>query len=454
MYTNTEKVPLQYEAEFRERKTILIRARIRLFCLLSVSLYFFSTLAGIFLAPQEYEIQELYTGLFLVAGAAIIVWVNSRTRTPVRAKLMAYLFTGFILLLLLKLGIVYENEADIMSSVFVFTLFLVCITIPWTPRETIAVGGMHVGAYTLYYLYIERFMPDIASGIFDLGEYLDGMLFLVMAVFLCFVVRRKDYLRDIKDFILLKEIESKNRQMQKELEFAKRIQKTLVPNSISSERVDIEVSYLPVYYVGGDYAKFHFLDKDRLIFIISDVTGHGVSAALLVNRLHSEFERLAKEGNEPGLLLSRLDSFIKEEFEGTDMYLSAFSGLLDFKKMRMSYSNHGHPPQCLYHLSGAFVEDLPAQTAMLGLPMDDKGVRQDEVKFGEGDRILLFTDGVIETTDKDGSEYGKEKLEAFLRKNHAVPPHVFNQELIDELKAFSGSQKFKDDVFILHIAVK
>jgi sigma-B regulation protein RsbU (phosphoserine phosphatase) len=419
-----------------------------------VGLYFFSSLVGVILTPEGYNIQELYAGLSLAAGAAFIIWMNGRTRTPFGAKLMAYLFTTFILTLLFKLGTVYENQADIMSSIFVFTLFLVCITIPWTPRETIAVGGMHVGAYTLYYLYIQRFMPDIASGILDLGEYLDGMLFLVMAVFLCFVVRRRDHLRDIKDFVLLKEIESKNRQMQKELEFAKRIHKTLVPNSISSEKVDIEVSYLPVYYVGGDYAKFHFLDKDRLIFIISDVTGHGVSAALLVNRLHSEFERLAKEGNEPGILLSKLDDFIKEDFEGTDMYLSAFCGLLDFHKMRMSYSNHGHPPQCLYHLRGAFVEDLPAQMAMLGLPIDNVGVSQDEVKFGEGDRILLFTDGVIETTDKSGSEYGKEKLEAFLRENHDVPPHIFNQELIDDLKTFSGSQKFKDDVFILHMAVK
>jgi sigma-B regulation protein RsbU (phosphoserine phosphatase) len=290
--------------------------------------------------------------------------------------------------------------------------------------------------------------------VLDPGEYMEGMMFLLVSFVLCFVVRLMDWERDIQDFILLKQLEGKNRQMQKELELARRIHKTLVPNSISNENVEIEVSYLPAYYVGGDYAKFHFLDKDRMVFIISDVTGHGVSAALLVNRIHAEFERMAKDGKEPGVLLSELDEFIMGDFEGTDMYLSAFCGLLDFKKMRMLYSNHGHPPQCLYHVKGAFVEDLPAQTSMLGLPIDDKRIEQSEVKFEKGDRILLFTDGVTETRTSQGEEYGEDRLESFLRNNCETPPHVFNQQLVDELRTFSGNHKFADDVFILHMVIK
>ena len=107
-------------------------------------------------------------------------------------------------------------------------------------------------------------------------------------------------------------------------------------------------TYLPVYYIGGDYTKFNFLEKDKLIFIITDVTGHGVPAALLVNRIHSEYERLAKEGYSPGELLRELNKFIEEDFGSSGMYLSAFCGLLDFKKMKLTYSNYGHPSQLLF----------------------------------------------------------------------------------------------------------
>jgi sigma-B regulation protein RsbU (phosphoserine phosphatase) len=136
------------------------------------------------------------------------------------------------------------------------------------------------------------------------------------------------------------------------------------------------------------------------------------------------------------------------------MYLSAFCGLMDFRKMMMKYSNHGHPPQCVYHLSGSFVQELPAQTAMLGLPMEDAEVYQDEIKLGAGDRILLFTDGVTEAASKSGEMYGESRLEGFFRDNHALIPEDFNQRLLMDLEAFSGAENFKDDIFILNIALK
>lgn len=455
MFDKTAKAMLrEYHTEFLEREKLLIKNRIGLFCALAVALYFFASIISIIVDPATFQMQEVPAALILLVGAVIISRLNSRAATLARVRANAYIFTVFLLSLLIKIGLIYKDDAGIMASVFVFTLFLVSITIPWMPYETAIIGAMHMGAYTVYFLCIRLFMPNIAETVLSFGEYTEGLLFLFMSISLCLVVRQRDYLRDIKDFVLLKQIEAKNRQIQKELEFARRIQKTLVPNSISTEKVDIEVSYLPASYIGGDYAKFHFLDKDRLVFMISDVTGHGVSAALLVNRIHAEFERLAKEGKEPGKLLSELDDFIKGDFEGTDMYLSAFCGLLDFRKMRMVYSNHGHPPQCLYHVKGAFVEGLPAQTSMLGLPIEDKGVEQSEVKFEEGDRILLFTDGVTEARTTRGEEYGDERLEAFLRDNWQTPPPVFNEKLIDELRVFSGSHKFADDVFILHIAIK
>ena len=220
----------------------------------------------------------------------------------------------------------------------------------------------------------------------------DGLVFIAMATFISVLIRRKEIERDTHNFTLLKKVESQNTKNDQDLGLARRVHRTLVPDSFSHERADIWVSYIPMNYVSGDYAKFLFLDDDRLLVFISDVTGHGVAAALLVNRVHAEFERLVQEEQKPEWLLRKLNHFISRDFEGTNMYLSAFCGLLDFKTHVFSYANYGHPSQYFFHLNGSNIEHLASQNTLLGI-LPDGQHRQGEVLFEPGDRLLLFTDG-------------------------------------------------------------
>ncbi|MFC1480375.1 PP2C family protein-serine/threonine phosphatase [Candidatus Omnitrophota bacterium] len=452
MFQTVKKIPEQYREEFLEKQTSFIKSRVHLFCLLTVSIYFLAVLTGYILYPEESAILEVIVGLSLVVGGALILYLNTIARTIRIAKLNAYLFTALLLVLLVKLGITYKDDALISSAVFVFTIFLVSVTIPWKPVEVILVGAMHITAYTVNFLYV-KFLTAPPAGSFGVQEYLDGFIFLSMAIMLCLVIRRKETGRDVENFVLLKQVEDKNELMRKELEWATRIHKTIIPDSTSTDNVDIAVNYLPAYYIGGDYVKFEFLADDRLIFIISDVTGHGVPAALLVNRIHAEFERYAKEGKRPGLLLKKLNEFIKEDFEGSDMYLSAFCGMLDFKEMQLSYSNYGHPPQYLYRAKESDTQSLFAQTSLLGLPVDDDKVYQSEIDVDKGDRIFLFTDGVTEAVDSKGEQYGTKRLEDFLETNHTLSPVAFNDKLLKELNSYKDG-KFKDDVCIMGIEIE
>lgn len=439
--------------EFVEKQKELIKSRVQLLCVLTAAAYVFSVAVELVITPKEFRIQEVPIGMVLIIGAVLMIALTRASVTLRAAKLNAYAFLVFMLLLLVKLCSFYADQASGLDSAYVFMLFLVSMTIPWLPGEILLIGVLHAAAYSLFYASIKIYAVPKDSAAFELSDFMGGLLYIAMSLVLCYTVRRKEAIRDAKDFVLMKDVEEKNDQIEKELELAMRIHKTLVPNSISNSKVEVAVSYMPVYYIGGDYAKFHFLDENRLIFMVSDVTGHGVPAALLVNRIHAEFERFAKDGKEPGVLLEELDAFIKEDFEGTDMYLSAFCGLIDLNKMKMLYSNHGHPPQCIYRLRESRVQALPAQTAMLGLPMDDGKCYQDETGLEKGDRIVLFTDGVTETMNPGGDQFGDDGLEVFLSRNHALFPAVFNQKLLDELNAFSAG-KLRDDIFILHIEVK
>jgi serine phosphatase RsbU (regulator of sigma subunit) len=453
MFNPVAVIPSQYQEEFFCKQAKLIKSRVLLLCILILTIYFGSILATWLSGSVDFSPQETPVAALLVITCALILYVNHKSATISLTKLNACVFTALILFLLTKLNIIYYQFADSASTLYLLTLFLISFTIPWRVRDVLVISLMHCLAYVYLFFYFSNFSLPGQRGALDFGSFSDGIILLGIGLAFCMVMRRKEYRREVENFILLKEVEEKNDQMRRELELATRIHKTLIPKSMSTDLVDVAVMYLPMYYIGGDYAKFHFVDKDKLIFIICDITGHGVSAALLVNRIHAEFERLAHEGKSPGALLKELNDFIVEDFQGINMYLSAFCCELDFKEKTVTFSNHGHPSQYMYKVTDSVVSPLESQASLMGIPLADDGVYQRVVGFNNGDRILLFTDGVIETRGRDGSEFGQARLENFIRKNHGLDVDYFNRQLYDQLRAFRH-EPFEDDIFIVNIRIK
>jgi sigma-B regulation protein RsbU (phosphoserine phosphatase) len=127
--------------------------------------------------------------------------------------------------------------------------------------------------------------------------------------------------------------------------------------------------------------------------------------------------------------------------------------LLDFRQAKFFYSNYGHPSQYIYRVTESHVLALGSQTSLLGLPLREEAVYEHNIAFNKGDMILLFTDGVIETRNAEGEEYGEERLERFIAKNHALSVNDFNQHLMDELNAYKY-RDFKDDISVLSMRIK
>lgn len=448
------KIPKNYLTAFISKQTALIKSRTRLFCVLTAVIFFAAGLLAYITTPTEFKPEELPIWVIVLIGSLLVFYIAGKSRSINAAKLNAYLFTVILLFCLTYLCILYSEYINITPALYLFLLFMVVFTIPWEAREIASLSLMHIAAYSALFYYIRsRYTASDLPDVLETARYIDGLTLIAMGAILSFVVRRKEAALDTENFILLKQLEEKNTQMRQELELATRIHKTLIPHSVSTDMVDVAVMYLPMYYIGGDYAKFRFIDKDRFLFIICDVTGHGVSAALLVNRLHTEFERLARDGKEPGSLLKELNDFITEDFGEINMFLSAFCGLLDFKTMQLLYSNHGHPDQYIYRVTGGDIQRLTSQASLLGLPLEDENIYQHSVSFSKEDKILLFTDGVLDARNKAGELYGEVRLEDFIRNQSALEPNRFNQILLDELNSFKD-QPFTDDIFILSIHIK
>ncbi|MDD4956422.1 MAG: PP2C family protein-serine/threonine phosphatase [Candidatus Omnitrophica bacterium] len=453
-----KEIPAEFRDEFIQGYISLIRSRMGLLCRLTISIYLVVDALYYMFFPEGYKPEEILVGLLLALGGAVMLFISNKAKSLFSAKLSVYLYTAFLLALMVQLNLVFGDESGKeamlagIGPLFVFSFFLVSVTIPWRPSETVVLGFMHFMAYTLHFM-TSMFLFQIEGAEAEFELYFNGIIFLLMSFIICFTVRRYEMNRDIQNFLLLKEVESRNEQVNRELELASRIHKSIISHSVSTRKFDVSIDYVPVYYIGGDYVKYVLLPGERLLFVISDITGHGVPAALLVNRIHAEFERMAKEGKEPGVLMRDLNEFIKEDFAGSDMYLTAFCGLLDMKKMELQYSNHGHPPQYVIDPATGGMRELAAQTSLLGLPYVDDGIYQDSVNIGHSERILLYTDGVTETFNAKGEQYGEQRLRDLLAAHSRSTSEELNSALIGELESFK-SGPFKDDICIMCITLK
>ena len=288
----------------------------------------------------------------------------------------------------------------------------------------------------------------------EVGYLETNVIIFIFGAVVSAVFKGCDENRRAEQFMLRKELEEKNIAMQQELELAKQVHRSLIPKSFSDDKVEIAVSYLPYFYVGGDYARFDFLDKDRLLIFIMDITGHGVSAALLVNRLHTEIGNLARKFSQPGDILKELDLFVQKSFEDTHKFLTACACVVDFKEKRLFYSNFGHPPQILYQGSTKEIQWLSSQHHMLGIATSPtEKMYETELKFNKGDHILLFTDGVLEVQGRDKEMFGGKRLEKFIQEKGDLSPEVFNQSLLERLDQFK-TKPISDDIFLLNIQIK
>ena len=450
------QIPERYLQEYRDLQKSQFQSRTALFIGVATGIYFFVSffylLRFLFGNREAFKLQEFYEWAALFSGSNLLYFANRRTRKPEMSKIYGHMFNIFLLVMVGRLGFLYPVNALVFPFYFALGLILVGFTIPWSLRELYFLSAVHMSAFSAFYAYVVFILQVPIPAMPRFHCFFDGLLFIFICAGLSVLLRKKRIERDKEHFLLVKEIEEKNLQIQNDLEFARRIHQTLMPESIQTEKADISVNYLPASYVGGDYAKFYFLSGDRLLFFICDVTGHGVAAALMVNRIHTGFEGFAKEGIAPGLLLQRLENFIRQDLTVSGIYLSAFCGMLDFKKQKLFYSNYGHPPQYLHQAVGLEIEPLQAHTSLLGTDKEKDALFQSEILCKRGGRIVLFTDGILEACSPVGEMFTNKRLVHFLKEHSGLPVFDFNEALLNTLRDFT-SGKLADDVLLVTIQI-
>jgi serine phosphatase RsbU (regulator of sigma subunit) len=244
-------------------------------------------------------------------------------------------------------------------------------------------------------------------------------------------------------------IQGQNKRMVDELKMAGKLQKSLLPNIYENiGGVSVSCKYIPSIHIGGDLYDVVDLGQGLSGFIIADVSGHGVAAALVSSMFKMSFHTLAANVASPKILFHMLN----QEFNPilTEDYITAFYLLSDSVNNSISFSNAGHPTPLLYRKRTREVIELDTDGFFLG--MFDDGAYEEKTLTGieRGDALLLYTDCILETENKDNVPFGLTRLKALFAK---AIEESHGQGVIDlieaQIRVYNVKESFDDDFTVM-----
>jgi sigma-B regulation protein RsbU (phosphoserine phosphatase) len=259
---------------------------------------------------------------------------------------------------------------------------------------------------------------------------------------------------DLREYIsTLKRTTAEKERMLKELEIAKGIQQSFLPESAPViPGFDLEGCNLPALEVGGDFYDFIPLDADNYGLVIADVSGKGVPAALFMALSRTLIRASAHSIDDPVSSLREANTHLVEDSK-TSMFVTLFYAVLDYREKTLTYVNAGHNPPIHIGAGSGKVTLLAAEGIALGV-LDEITLESVKIPLKSGDLIVLYTDGVTEAVNALDEEYGVERLTACVEKNSSETAKEIIDAIVADVTGFAGERPQYDDITIMVLKVR
>jgi len=337
---------------------------------------------------------------------------------------------------------VEQKKTDTTTIVIFFSLALIFFRFP--KNDLIQLYSLAIG------------LPVLTDLIFFQNFGITGKIPMLVTTLLCFVIsyssENKRHKKFNREYDVYFKRHSETIRMKKELDYAREIQLSMLPESTKIiGDLQIAATSLPASEVGGDYYDYFNINDDLTGIFICDVSGHGVASALLLSGLRSCMHLILEDTSNPKEVFVKLNRMVRRT-QNRKMFVTAVFAVIDTKNNKCTLFNAGHLPP--YKISGESHELFKVKRHGITLGAVDNFISDDEdnlvtFDFKKGDKLLLYTDGIIEAMDDVKNEYGFTRLEDFLYKNTSSTPSDLLDGLIKDVNKFSDGAEQVDDISIL-----
>lgn len=418
--------------------------------------------------PDEREKRRIAVFAFILTAAVFIpialynYLIHSYTAAILNITTAAVMFIIFVMLRFIKDGRkIYRVGAFFLAFLFLFDILkggMQGALTFWSfvyPLGTFFMLGIMEGAIwngtflilAVSLMYTSHYSTEIY---YYTGFYISRFAFVYIIISLLTIgyesARRATLVSLLKK---QRRLNSNYNKMKVELELSKKIQKNIIPGSPPEfEGLQIASLYKPLGEIGGDFYEYIIMTTPpRIGFFIADVTGHGVPSALITSMLKILIATSGRHREHTSEMLFYINKHLYEKSGG---YLTtAFYCIYDPAKMTLSYSRGGH--SFPYLIRNGTSEKIISDGYILGAKKNPE-FESKKILLQKGDKLLLFTDGLIETTDKEYITFESIIPDIMLKHSHRGI-NDFVKNIYNECSAFRDGNPFEDDVSIIGIEV-
>lgn len=239
----------------------------------------------------------------------------------------------------------------------------------------------------------------------------------------------------------------KQERLKKELEVASEMQKLLFPSDLPSNRqMDISAKYQTRHEVGGDYYDFFQVSENEYIICIADVSGKGISAAMLMANFQATLRTLFNyQRFDLEFLMGELNKKVIKSTKG-EKFITFFIAEYNAQTRELSYINagHNHP----FITNGKKIDFLSKGCIGLGMMDELPFIEREKVTLPKNTTLVLYTDGVVELENEEGEAFETERLERIIHQFYPLKMEDLNNIIFSKLDEWSGQKKYTDDTAV------
>jgi hypothetical protein len=400
---------------------------------------------------------EILVRLLFFCQFIFPVFIMLFVHTLIDRKITKIAFITFLFDTILALIQLFELNPDVRFYFVYIWYILLGIKVPILVQllaknykkssEAIVVS---IGALIATFFGIADVLTDVITG---KNAYLTqyGILSFLFSGVLAIALqssRTKKELRNLNESLEMivtlrtQELQKQYKLLHDDLVMAASLQSKLIPPmEFQYARLNVASMFMPMEKIGGDYFDYYIHEDGSLTFLLCDVLGHGIAAALIASMLKVNFLEIAPKIKDPSLFLKEINLKILPVIEKN--YITAVASHFDLKNQILRYSVMGHPSPFHLNLKNNSLETLGGRGPIMGWK---KEVQLDTYKIPlrTGDRFFFYTDGITESHSREKEMFGETRLRNQLLEGNALSPKELNEKIKKEIKKFTF--RLSDDV--------